>query len=88
MLTHDLDPLVDMMLHHPDKFATPFAVFLENNKCILAEKEISQSDIKTFIEINLENIESQSNVLIKLVYLRRLYEVTKEMSYGYRLKVA
>jgi wobble nucleotide-excising tRNase len=85
MLIPELDSIVDMMLVHTDRFAKPFAVFIENNKGILTEKEILKSDIKTFIEINLENIESQSNVLIKLVYQRRLDEITKKMGPEYQL---
>lgn len=77
LLTHDFDPIVDMVLHHSDRFVKPYATFIENAKANLSEKEVTKSDIKSFIEINLENLELQIHDLNKLVYLRRYYEVTK-----------
>ena len=85
MLTHDTDPIVDMMLVHSDKFDLPFSTFLENQDGILVEKEIKKEDIKTFIEICKNNIETSQNNLNKLVYYRRLNELTKNNSLGYQL---
>ena len=85
LLTHDFEPIVDMVLHHTDRFEKPFASFLENTHGTLAEKEISKTDIRSFIEINHENIQAFTNLLSKLVYLRRLFEVTNEKGTGYHL---
>ncbi|PJZ43902.1 hypothetical protein [Leptospira brenneri] len=84
-LTHDFEPIVDMIYHHTDKFAPPFASFLENNNGILKEKEIKKADIKTFIEINTENIRSNIPSLNKLVYLRRLYELQNNKGIEFQL---
>lgn len=84
LLTHDFEPIVDMVFHHTDKFMAG-ATFLENVHGELCEHEIDRSDIKTFIEVNEENIASEINNISKLIYLRRLYEVTKNRSHGYQL---
>lgn len=86
MLTHDLEPLIDMLQHHRDRFEIPRSAFLENNQGRLTEKVISQSDIKNFLEIIEENIQSDTlNIINRLVYLRRLYEVTNNKSNGYHV---
>lgn len=77
LLTHDFDPIVDMVLHHSDRFVKPYATFIENAKANVSEKEITKGDIKSFIEINLENVKLPIHEINKLVYLRRYYEVMK-----------
>ncbi len=85
LLTHDFEPIVDMVLHHSDRFEKPFASFLENTHGTLAEKVILKNDIRSFIEINRENILDATHMLSKLVYLRRLFEVTNEKGVGYHI---
>jgi ABC-type dipeptide/oligopeptide/nickel transport system ATPase subunit len=84
LLTHDFEPIIDMVKHHSDRFEKPFASFLENNHGTLIEKEIARDKIKTFVEICHENIE-RSNDITKLVYLRRYYEVINERGNAYQL---
>jgi ABC-type multidrug transport system ATPase subunit len=83
LLTHDFEPIVDMVYHHSDRFLRPFATFLENKHGTLSEKEIAKSDIKTFLDINRENLNLNLHDINKLVYLRRLYEVTNVKKLGY-----
>ncbi len=85
LLTHDFEPIIDIVHHHTDRFSVPFATFLENKHGILSEKEILKSDIKTFIDINTENLGLELHKINKLVYLRRFYEVTNEKSFGYEV---
>ncbi len=85
LLTHDFEPIVDMVYHHSDRFERPSASFLENVNGILSEKTIERSDIKTFIEINESNINDGESPINKLVYLRRLYEVTNNKGCGYQV---
>lgn len=86
LLTHDFEPIIDMMHHHRDRFEIPNASFLENNHGNLVEKEIQRADIQTFVEINESNITELSDQMInKLVYLRRLYEIKNAKGYGYQL---
>lgn len=86
LLTHDFKPIIDMIHHHRDRFEIPSASFLENNHGDLIEKEIQRADVQTFAEINEANIKSLSDQIInKLVYLRRLYEIKNVKGNGYQL---
>lgn len=87
MLTHDFEPIVDIVLHHSDIFnmAKPSASFLENIEGKLSEKEIVKDDIKSFIEIVEENIASLDETINKLIYLRRLYEIKNNKGLAYQL---
>jgi hypothetical protein len=85
LLTHDLEPVVDMLVHHSDRFKKPFATFLQNNSGALSEKEFERADIKTFIEITDQNIASNCHTLNKLIYLRRKYEVANEKGLAYQV---
>ena len=85
LLTHDFDPIVDMILHHYDRFAKSHAAFLENKKGILTEIGIKRGNIKTFIEINNENLQTEMPQINKMVYLRRLFELMNSKGLGYNL---
>ena len=59
---------------------------MENQYGILKEKEIRKIDIQTFIEINKANVsDSENNLVSKLVYLRRTYEITNARGMAYQL---
>lgn len=75
MLTHDFEPVVDLIYHHRDRFESLGAWFLENKQGTLTEKLIEKKDIQTFVEINFSNIREQIHPLHKVVYLRRYFEV-------------
>lgn len=85
MLTHDLDPVVDMLMHHSDRFDPPNVCFLENKHGQLTEIPVAKSDIRNFLEINQENVESSSSALNKLVYHRRFLEVTNSKGLDFDL---
>lgn len=87
ILTHDFEPIVDIVLHHSDIFnvVTPNASFLENIEGYLSEETITRYDIKTFIEIVEENISNLDEAINKLIYLRRLYEIMNNKGLAYQL---
>ncbi|UUZ70034.1 AAA family ATPase [Polaromonas sp. P2-4] len=85
LLTHDLEPVVDMLVHHTDRFKKPFATFLHNSAGTLTEKNFERIDIKTFIEITSRNIAADCHALNKLIYLRRRYEVANEKGLAYQV---
>src|SRR5690554_1382454 len=85
MLTHDFEPIIDMVFHHRDRFEIPSASFLENNHGKLSEKSIEKDKIRTFIEICDENIKKPVNNITKIVYLRRYYEIINEKGNAYQL---
>ncbi|WP_194191203.1 hypothetical protein [Clostridium chrysemydis] len=77
MLTHDFDPIVDMVKNFKNKFneIKTNAYFISNKNGEIIEKEICYYDIKTFVEIAKDNILRLDNNINKLIYLRRLYEI-------------
>ena len=83
LLTHDMDPVVDMLVHHTDRFEPPVVSFLENVSGALSEKTIEKLDVKTFLEVNEANLNIETPLLNRLVYLRRLYEVTGDKGLGF-----
>ncbi len=85
LLTHDFDPILDMIYHYAGKFEPPVACFLENKKGKLKEKQIKKEDIKTFMDITKENIKDLDNDINKLIYLRRYYEIQNNKENEYDL---
>lgn len=85
LLTHDLEPVVDMLVHHSDRFKKPFATFLQNSSGTLSEKKFERADIKTFIEITDQNIAANCHTLNKIIYLRRRHEVANEKGLAYQV---
>jgi ABC-type multidrug transport system ATPase subunit len=85
MLTHDFQPIVDIIFHHSDRFLPASATFLENSKGILIEKEIQKADIQNFFEITKKNITESNNLISKLIYLRRLYEISNNKNLEFNL---
>lgn len=85
LLSHDFEPIVDMLYHHTDKFERPSASFLQNDSGQLVEIGIDKDDIMTFVDINSSNIKSDTSLVTKLVYLRRTYEILNSRGMAYQL---
>lgn len=85
LLSHDIEPIVDMLYHHTDRFDKPYASFLQNNKGQLLEIHIEKKDIMTFVDINLSNIKGDVNLFARLVYLRRIFEILNSKGAAYQL---
>lgn len=85
MLSHDFEPIIDMVYHHRDRFDIPAAYFMENSKGQLREKEVKKENIVTFLEICESNTKRDVNDITKLVYLRRKYEILNEKGNAYNL---
>ncbi|WP_157522457.1 AAA family ATPase [Mitsuaria sp. 7] len=83
LLTHDIDPVVDMLVHHTDRFDPPVVCFLENVNGVLSEKSIQRGNVKTFLELHDENLNTSIPMLNRLVYLRRLYEITHDKGFEF-----
>jgi len=83
MLTHDLDPIIDLIYHHSGNYEKTSAHFLFNNHGTLGERQIERKDILTFYEMNLAN--SYESTISSLVYLRRNCEALgdKGLVYNY-----
>lgn len=79
MLTHDVEPIIDTVKSLSHKFCNlTTASFLQLHNGRIIDKKISKREIKTFSEICKEVLESSKDEIIKLIYLRRNYEVLDE----------
>ncbi|HWH26232.1 MAG TPA: hypothetical protein VNT53_06265 [Pseudolysinimonas sp.] len=78
MLTHDLEPAIDIVRISTSRLfaaASPVAHFLTSRAGMITEKPILKSDIKTFGEVCDANIAAASDEVIKVIYLRRKFEI-------------
>ncbi|WP_426197546.1 AAA family ATPase [Massilia sp. DWR3-1-1] len=86
MLTHDIEPVVDMIKTLAANFdPRPVAAFLTNSKNILSEKPITKNDILSFTEVCERNIQNATHDILKTIYLRRNYEITGNKGLAYQL---
>lgn len=87
MMTHDLEPVIDILYNLPHKFSpVPLATFLQSQGGVVNEVPITRTDILTFGQICDENIARGSIPdVVKLVYLRRYYEVLNNKGLAYQL---
>lgn len=86
MLTHDVEPIIDTIKSLSQKFqGITSASFLHLRNGIIKEKEIQRSDIKTFSSICEAIIKTDRHDLIKLIYLRRYFEILDESSDAYQV---
>jgi energy-coupling factor transporter ATP-binding protein EcfA2 len=86
MMTHDLEPIIDILYNLPHKFdPLPIASFMWSRQGVLQEKEIKRADLRTFGSICDENIESATEDVVKVTYLRRYYEILDNKGMAYQL---
>lgn len=74
LLTHDFSTIIDTKKVLSDIFQ-PKCYFLTNINNELFEKEIKNEDMKACNQIFQSNIENSNDLLIKLIFLRRLLEI-------------
>lgn len=84
ILTHDFEQIIDMEYTFYSRFQ-PYVTFLQNDDGIIDEIEIKKGDIRVFSDIAQENILSLDEDIIKLIYLRKLYEFNSDKSEAYHL---
>jgi energy-coupling factor transporter ATP-binding protein EcfA2 len=90
MLTHDLEPAIEIVKISSDKWKTaenkiPTASYLSSSAGNVTEKIISPNDIKSFSEICLENASQSEDPIVRCIYLRRYYEVLANKGLEYNL---
>lgn len=75
MLTHDIEPIIDMKKVKTGIFNNDsvFASFIKNNAWSLEVEEILKEDILSFYQIRERIKDSEEDDIVKLVYLRKLY---------------
>ncbi len=79
MLTHDFEPIIDIVCTLRDIF-TPAAkaYFIANINGMLEEKNITSTDVKSFIAVCKSNIADSNDMIHKLIYYRRLIEINDQ----------
>ncbi|MCX2800396.1 AAA family ATPase [Microbulbifer thermotolerans] len=86
MLTHDVEPIIDTLKSVRSQFSNQVsATFLQLRDNEISEQPIAGNDIKTFIQICDQILASSQDPIIKLIYLRRKYEVLGELGNAYQV---
>ncbi len=86
MMTHDFEPIVDMISTLRRKFQpVPHASFLQRKNGIVTEISIDKDDITSFAQVCNQNIESSVQDITKLIYLRRYYEIMDNKGNEYHI---
>ena len=77
MLTHDEEPIIDTIKSLSHKFSNQTtASFLKLKSNQISECTIGKDDIQTFSQICKNALDSDKDIVIKLIYLRRHFEIT------------
>lgn len=86
MLTHDVEPIIDTIKSLSHKFNNlTSASFLKLSSGQITELSIDKNDIRTFAQICKSALNSDKNDIIKLIYLRRHYEIVDDKENGYQV---
>lgn len=86
MLTHDVEPVIDTIKSLSVTFNNlTSASFLKLIGNEIIEISIVKNDIQTFAQICKSALDSDKNDIIKLIYLRRHYEIIDDKGDGYQV---
>jgi energy-coupling factor transporter ATP-binding protein EcfA2 len=86
MLTHDVEPIIDTVKALSHKFNNQTsASFLKLNTGVIEELPIQKSDCQTFAEICRNALSSEKDDIIKLIYMRRHFEITDDKGDAYQV---
>ena len=86
MLTHDFNSVIDIISTMQRNInPAPHGSFLCNKNGLLEEKPILKTNIQSFYQITMENMNAQIDSLNKLVYLRRLFEIEGDKGNAWHL---
>ena len=85
MLTHDLDPVIDTVKVLKEFNNLCEANFLTTKKGILTETKIKKQNLLSFAQICKSAIESDLDEIVKLIYLRRHFEIIDDLGNEYQI---
>ena len=86
MLTHDVEPIIDTLRSVRGQFNNQVsAAYLQLKNGEIREQRINSDDIKTFVQICEQILQSNIDPIIKLIYLRRRYEVLGDLDDAYQV---
>lgn len=85
MLTHDLDPVIDTVKVLKEFNNLCEANFLTTKKGILTETRIKKQNLLSFAQICKIALDSNLDEIIKLIYLRRHFEIIDDLGNEYEI---
>lgn len=85
MLTHDLDPVIDTVKILKEFNNLCEANFLTTKKGILTETRIKKQNLLSFAQICKRALDSNLDEIIKLIYLRRHFEIIDDLGNEYQI---
>lgn len=86
MLTHDVEPIIDTIKSLSHKFGNQTsASFLRLSSGQISECGIAKDDIQTFSQICKSVIASEKDDIVKLIYLRRHFEIADSKGDAYQV---
>lgn len=86
MLTHDVEPIIDTIRSLEKQFNNQTSsAFLRLAAGQISEFPIAKDDIQTFSQICKRAVASGSHDVIKLIYLRRHYEISDDKGDAYQV---
>ena len=86
MLTHDIEPIIDTVKVLSRKFNNQTsASYLKFKSGIIEELPIKRNDLQTFAEICKNSLSADMDNIIKLIYLRRYFEIMEEKGDAYQV---
>lgn len=86
MLTHDVEPIIDTIKSLSQKFSNQTsASFLKLESGRISECGIGKEDIQTFSQICKNALASNKDDVIKLIYMRRHFEIADNKGDAYQV---
>jgi energy-coupling factor transporter ATP-binding protein EcfA2 len=86
MLTHDVEPIIDTVRALSHKFGNQTSTsFLKLANGQIEECVIDKNDIQTFAKICKNALSSDKDDIIKLIYMRRRFEITDDKGSAYQV---
>lgn len=86
MLTHDVEPIIDTIRSLEKKFSNQTSsAFLKLAAGQICESVIGKDDIQTFSQICKSAVASEKHDVIKLIYMRRHYEIADNKGDAYQV---
>ncbi|TXI38615.1 MAG: AAA family ATPase [Nitrosomonas sp.] len=86
MLTHDVEPIIDTVKSLSRKFGNQTsASFLRLSSGEISESDIAKDDVQTFSQICKNALASEKDDIVKLIYLRRHFEIADNKGDAYQV---
>lgn len=86
MLTHDVEPVIDTIKSLSHKFGNQTsASFLKLSSGEISESDIAKDDVQTFPQICKNALASEKDDIVKLIYLRRHFEIADNKGDAYQV---